>query len=103
MLRHGKTGGGNVAAVVDACINLELSQPAEVVDPAAIRLLFEHATSDRAVRASPSIWLRWIALEESWGELERASNLYFRAMHLVDDTDQFVSMHSMQHCGKEMR
>eukprot|EP01047_Picozoa_sp_COSAG01_P016405 COSAG01_NODE_840_length_13184_cov_18.465724_4_plen_299_part_00 len=106
--------GSSASDYVRSCISLELAQPAESLDRAAIRYLFELASSrdgELRVRVAlcgtlltflvadgrddPSMWLEWVTLEENWGQWTHASALYSRAMHVLKAPNAFAQLHSL--------
>ena len=38
------------------------------------------------------LWHKWVEAENGWKEWSKASAVHFRAMHTLDNTDEFVNL-----------
>jgi U3 small nucleolar RNA-associated protein 6 len=86
-------------SLIDRCLDYEESILPDInnkrnsVDYSKIRELYEKAVSEYGV-SSPELWLRYITWENTIGQLQKGTALYWRAMKTVKDASSFSALHS---------
>jgi hypothetical protein len=103
--------------LIDRCLDYEESILPDInnknksVDYSKIRDLYEKAVGEYGVaspgkfnhsdimgsvqlKTHPELWLRYITWENSIGQLQKGTALYWRAMKTVKDSSAFATLHS---------